>query len=220
TGQHLDTVLRKALAVRRRVRKETPLGSHFVSPAHAAVRLADQIFGSVASRNIVVLGAGRVAEATVRAFLAEGAPVCLINRSRDRAQELAHRIAGSAGVLKATAFEEREEHLATADLVISATAAPRFCFSAQDMKRLAAKRQGRKLVLIDLALPRDIDPAVREFDGVLLYDLEDLERAVEPRIGTRAGEAEAEKIVLAEVQGFRKQIIAGGAGPELTALWM
>jgi len=218
TGQHLDTVLRKALAVRRRVRKETPLGSHFVSPAHAAVRLADQIFGSVASRNIVVLGAGRVAEATVRAFLAEGAPVCLINRSRDRAQELAHRIAGSAGVLKATAFEEREEHLATADLVISATAAPRFCFSAQDMKRLAAKRQGRKLVLIDLALPRDIDPAVREFDGVLLYDLEDLERAVEPRIGTRAGEAEAEKIVLAEVQGFRKQLIAGGAGPELTAL--
>lgn len=218
TGQHLDTVLRKALAVRRRVRKETPLGSHFVSPAHAALRLADQIFGSVVSRNIVVLGAGRVAEATARAFLTQGASVCVINRSENRAKDVAQRVGGPAGALQAAAFEEGEEHLAKADLVISATAAPRFCFSAEDMKCLVAKRQGRKLVMIDLALPRDIDPAVREFDGVLLYDLEDLERAVEPRIGTRAGEAEAEKIVLAEVHGFRKQLIAGGAGPELTAL--
>jgi glutamyl-tRNA reductase len=70
---------------------------------------------------------------------------------------------------------------------------------------------------MDLALPRDIDPAVREFEGVLLYDLEDLERAVEPRMGKRAGEAEAEKIVMAEVQGFRKQLMAG-PGPEVTAL--
>jgi len=86
------------------------------------------------------------------------------------------------------------------------------------MKNLAIVRQGRKLVLIDLGLPRDIDPAVREFEGVLLYDLEDLERAVEPRTSTRPGEAEAEKIVQAEVQGFRKQLLAEGAGAELTAL--
>ncbi len=218
TGQHLNTVLRKALEVRRRVRKETPLGSHFVSPAHAALRLADQIFGSVVSKNIVVLGAGRVAEATARAFQTQGASVCVINRSENRAKEVAQRVGGPTGAMQAATFEEGEEHLAKADLVISATAAPRFCFSAEDMKRVAAKRQGRKLVLIDLALPRDIEPAVREFDGVLLYDLEDLERAVEPRIGTREGEVEAEKIVLAEVQGFRKQLIAGGAGPELTAL--
>jgi glutamyl-tRNA reductase len=217
-GRHLDTVLRKALAVRRRVRGETALGSHFVSPAHAALRLADQIFGSVASRNIAVLGAGRVAEAIARAFLAEGASVCIVNRSEGRAQELAQKIGAFAGVLKTAGFEEGQEHLANADLIISATAAPRFCFSAEDMKRLASKRQGRKLVMIDLALPRDIDPAVREFDGVLLYDLEDLERAVEPRIGTRVGEAEAEKIVLAEVRGFRKQLVDGGAAPELTAL--
>ncbi len=218
TGQHLDTVLRKALSVRRRVRKETPLGSHFVSPAHAALQLAEQIFGSVASRTIVVLGAGRVAEATARAFHRRGASVCVINRSENRARELAQRIGGPTGAMQAATFEGSEAHLAKADLVISATAAPRFCFSAEDMKRLVAKRQGLKLVLIDLALPRDIDPAVREFEGVLLYDLEDLERAVEPRLGTREGEVEAEKIVLAEVQGFRKQLSAGGAGPELTAL--
>ena len=86
------------------------------------------------------------------------------------------------------------------------------------MKRMAIERKGRKLVLIDLALPRDIDPAVREFEGVLLYDLEDLERAVEPRLEDRAGASEAEKIVLSEVQGFRKQLMAGGPGPEVAAL--
>ena len=74
-----------------------------------------------------------------------------------------------------------------------------------------------KLVLIDLALPRDIDPVVREFDGVLLYDLEDLERAVEPRVLTRVGEVEAERIIQAEVQSFRKKLI-GRTAPELTAL--
>jgi glutamyl-tRNA reductase len=73
-------------------------------------------------------------------------------------------------------------------------------------------------VLVDLALPRDIDPAVRELEGVLLYDLEDLERAVEPRSGARAGEREAEQIVLAEVQGFRQEFMADHAAPELTAL--
>ena len=108
--------------------------------------------------------------------------------------------------------------MSKADLIISATASPGFIFSAEDMKRVAAERKGRKLLIVDLALPRDIDPAVREFDGVLLYDLEDLERAVEPRIELRVGEAEAEKIVTTEVQGFRKQLMAGGPGAEVTAL--
>jgi glutamyl-tRNA reductase len=85
------------------------------------------------------------------------------------------------------------------------------------MRRLAGNRRGRKLVLIDLALPRDIDPAVREFEGVLLYDLEELERAVEPRSGPRAGEREAEQIVLAEAQEFGKQLRAD-RDAEMTAL--
>jgi glutamyl-tRNA reductase len=183
------------------------------------LRLADQVFGSLVNKNIVVLGAGRMAEATARALLTRGArSVCVINRSEKRAQELVRRIGAPPDAFQACAFEERGKHLAKADLAISATAAPRFVLVSEDMKGLAAERKGRKLVLIDLALPRDIDPAVREFDGVLLYDLEDLERAVEPRMGTRAGEAEAEKIVHAEVQGFRKQLMAGGAGPELNAL--
>ncbi len=219
TGQHLDAVLRKALSVRRRVRKETPLGSHFVSPPFAALQLAGQIFGSLASTNIVLLGAGRVAEVTARALLKQGAQsVCIVNRDQSRAHELLRRIGAREDAFQACAFEEREKHFVKADLVISATGAPRFVFTAESMRRLAPERKGHKLIMIDLALPRDIDPAVREFEGVLLYDLEDLERAVELRAGARAGEAEAEKIVLAEVQAFRRELLAGGAGPELMAL--
>jgi glutamyl-tRNA reductase len=219
TGQYLDTILRKSLAVRRRVRKETPLGSHFVSAPHAAVQLAEQIFGSLATKNIVVLGAGRISEVATKALVNRGAQkVCVINRTNFAARDLAKRATTETCAFHAAEFEDRWKCLAEADLVISATSAPRLVFTAEDMKRLNTERQGRKLVLIDLALPRDIDPAVREFEGVLLYDLEDLERAVEPRIGTRMGEQEAEKIVVSEVQGFRKQLMAGGAGAELTAL--
>lgn len=219
SGRFLDAVLRKAWAVRRRVRKETALGFHFASAAHAAVQLADQILGSIAPKNIVVFGAGRMGEVTARALALRGArSVWVINRTESRAEDLVRRVDPSATAFHACGFEERDQHLVKADLVISATAAPRFVFTADDMQRLAAERKGRKLLLIDLALPRDIDPAVREFDGVLLYDIEDLERALEPPAGTRAGEEEAEKIVLAEAQEFRKQINAGEPAPELTAL--
>jgi glutamyl-tRNA reductase len=219
TGRFLDAVLRKALAVRRRIRKETALGAHFISASFAAVQLAEQIFASVAAKDIVLLGAGRLAEATAQAFLTRGAKsVAIINRTDSTALELVRRTSAQTSALRAYPFEERWKHLANADLIISATAAPRFVISADDMKRLAIERKGRKLVLFDLALPRDIDPAVREFDGVLLYDLEDLERAVEPRFQTRGGVMEAERIVLAEVSGFRKALMAEGQAPELTAL--
>jgi glutamyl-tRNA reductase len=219
TGRFLDTTLRQSLYVRRRVRKETPIGSHFISAPYAAVQLADQIFGSIAAKNVVLIGSGGMGETAAQALLGRGAQsVCVINRTETTAQKLVRKTSAQTPAFRACAFEERWKELAKADLIISATASPRFVITADDMKRLVIERKGRKLVLIDLALPRDIDPAVREFEGVLLYDLEDLERAVEPRIGTRAGGTEAEKIVLAEVQGFRKQLMAGGPGPEVAAL--
>jgi glutamyl-tRNA reductase len=214
SARSLDAVLRKALAVRRRVRKETALGSHFISAPYAAVELAEQIFGSLAKRNIVLLGAGKVGETAAKALVGRGAQfVSVFSRNDARAETLARKFGIQAG-----AYADRSTSLAHADLVISATTAPAFVFTAEDMRRLATERKGRKLVLIDLALPRDIDPAVRQVEGVLLYDLEDLERAVEPRAAARAGTREAEQIVLAEVQGFRKELMADHSVPELTAL--
>lgn len=219
TGRFLDTVLRKALAVRRRVRHETALGAQFVSAPYAALKLADQALSSVAAQKIVLLGAGHLAEVAAHALVTRGAQcVCVINRTDSRAGELVARIGAPATAFHVRSYEERHECLAKADLVISATTAPTFLLTGEDMKRVAAERNGRKLVLVDLSLPRNIDPAVRAFEGVLLYDVEDLERAVEPRPGARLGETEAEKIVQEEVQGFRKELIAVGVWPELTAL--
>jgi len=214
SGRSLDAILRRALAVRRRVRKETALGSHCVSAACAAVALAEQIFGSLAQRNVVLLGAGKMGESASKELVSRGAhSVSVVNRIDAVAEKLAHRFG-----IRACRSEDRWTSIAQADLVISATTAPGFVVTAEEMRRLVRDRKGRKLVLIDLALPRDIDPAVREFEGVLLYDLEDLERAVESRTGARPGEGEAEQIVLAEVQGLRKELLADHAVPETTAL--
>jgi len=219
TGPHLDSILPKAMSVRRRVRLETQLGSYFVSPADAASRLSDQIFGSLSGKNVVLLGAGRLAEAVARALATRAArSVCIVNRTVSRAEELTRRIGSNAATFTACSWEDRNQCLTHADLVISTTSAPSFVLTAEDMRSLVAERSGHKLVLIDLALPRDIDPAVREFEGVLLYDLEDLERAVEPRVEARLGEQEAERIVVAEAQSFRRQLGTNSAGPEVNSL--
>ena len=258
TGRHLDSLLRQALAVRRRVRKETEFVSHLVSAPHAAIQLAEQIFGStgvaLAGKNVVLFGAGQMAESAARELVRRGSQsICLVNHNDSSAQELAGKLSLRNPAIRAGAFEERWKHLASADLVICATSAPGFVFTANDMKRVAMERnealrnesarnqnanaRAGKLLLIDLALPRNIDPAVRVFEGVLVYDLEDIERAIEPRgesrsrnvdagdaprvlyrTARRLGEDEAERIVQAEVREFRKQLLLGGAPPELTAL--
>jgi len=200
TGRHLDAVLRRALAVRRRVRKETDFVSHLVSAPMAAIRLAEQVFGSLAAKNIVIFGSGQMAESAARE-LSQRSPqsILILSRNDTSAQELVFKLRPQSPAVRAGAFSECWQRLAAADLVISATSSQEFIFTADDMRRLAIARNNstegrenerkekendaaaRKLILIDLALPRDIDPAVRAFDGVLLYDLEDLERAVEPR---------------------------------------
>lgn len=214
SGQFLDAVLQKTLALRRRVRKETPLGAHCISAPVAAVELAARIYGSLAHRNIVLLGAGRMGEIACKELTGRGAQaVAVVNRTESRARNLA-QIPG----VRACALDDRWPALVKADLVIAATSAPGFIFTSDDMKKLAVERKGRKLMLIDLALPRNIDPIVRAFDGVLLYDLEDLERAVEPRAGIRAGEQQAEEIVLAEVQAFKKDLLADHSSADATDL--
>jgi glutamyl-tRNA reductase len=214
TGRFLDAILRKALAARRRVRRETTFGSDWTCAACAAVALAEQGLGSLAERNIVLLGAGKMAARVGKALASRGAQsISVVNRTDSVGDELARNLG-----VRACRFEDRWTVLAQADLVVSATAAAGYVLTGEDMARLAGDRKGRKLVLIDLAVPRDIDPALREFDGVWLYDFEDLERSVEQRSEARIGAIEAEAIVLAEVREHRKDLIADHSLPELTAL--
>lgn len=214
TGPCLDAILRKALAVRRRVRKETAIATCFVSAPRAAVELAGETLGPLAHRNILLFGAGKMSEAAAHCLLTrEAESVCLMTRTDQHALDLAGRVG-----VQACAFEERWERLAAADLVISAAAAQEFILPADQMKQVASQRQNRNLVVMDLGLPRNVDPAVRELGGVLLYDLDDLEQTHNPHPEAREAELQAEKIVLAEVQGFRKELMGDGATPAIIAL--
>ena len=211
TGRYLDAVLRRALAVRRRVLKQSGAGRQLNSAAHAAAETAREVLGSVAKRNVVVLGAGIMGEFSAQALLDRGASVCVISRGDSSATELARR----AGIQWAS-FAERGTKLVAADLVISAVSG--CALTASEIEQTVSQRGERKLVLIDLALPRSIDPAAREIPGVVLYNLDDLESISRPPASVSESDVEAQRIILEEVTGFSKELAALGKGPAACTL--
>ncbi|HUM04950.1 MAG TPA: glutamyl-tRNA reductase [Terriglobales bacterium] len=214
TGPYLDAMLRRALAVRRRVRKETLAGFNLESAPQAAVELAATIFGSLAKRNVVLLGAGAMGRVVAQALVDRGVEsIVVLSRTDARSSDLSRRLE-----LQTAPFSERYACLESADLVISAAAADSIILNADEWIRIRPSRSVRKQIIMDLALPRNVDPAVRQLAGVVLYDLDDLDRSVKPRAVPQDAEAEAERIVLAEVQAFRKQLAAEDTGSELVAL--
>jgi glutamyl-tRNA reductase len=162
-----------------------------------------------------VLGAGKMSELSARYLVKDGASsVRVINRTLEHAAELADRLGGVA-----IPFEERWQHLAEADIVISSTSCPHTILSRAEAELIMRERKGRPLCLVDIAVPRDIDPAVRQVAGVFLYDMDDLERVVKHNAGERAAAAaDAEKIVVAEAQGFCHKLLAERVVPTIIAL--
>src|SRR5271169_1927060 len=220
TGRFLDAVMQKALTVSKRVRSETAIGNSAVSIPYAAVELTRQIFGTLENRKVLLLGAGKMSELSARGLLNHGASsVSVINRTLDYAAELATKLGGIA-----IPFEERWQHMAEADIIISSTSCPHTILSREEAEMLIHEREvrgrnDRPLVIVDIALPRDIDPAVREVKGVFLYDLDDLENVVDHNTGEReAAAADAEKILEAEAQGFRRKLMAERVVPTIVAL--
>ncbi|HEY6369418.1 MAG TPA: glutamyl-tRNA reductase [Candidatus Sulfotelmatobacter sp.] len=220
TGRFLDAVLQKALTASKRVRSETAIGNAAVSVPYAAVELTRQIFGTLENKKVLLLGAGKMSELSARGLLNHGASsVRVINRTLEHAAELATKLGGVA-----IAFEERWQHMAEADIIISSTSCPHTILSREEAELLIHERQvrGREdqpLVIVDIALPRDIDPAVREVKGVFLYDLDDLENVVDHNTGEReVAAAEAQKILEAEAQGFRRKLMAERVVPTIIAL--
>jgi glutamyl-tRNA reductase len=220
TGRFLDAVLQKALTVSKRVRTETAIGNAAVSIPYAAVELTRQIFGTLENKKILLLGAGKMSELSARGLLNHGASsVRVINRTLEHAAELATKLGGIA-----IPFEERWQHMAEADVIISSTSCPHTILSRDEAERMIHERQvrGRKdrpLVIVDIAMPRDIDSAVREVKGIYLYDLDDLESVVDHNAGEREiAAAEAQKILQAEAQGFRRKLMAERVVPTIVAL--
>jgi glutamyl-tRNA reductase len=215
TARFLDAVMQKALTVSKRVRNETAIGNSTVSIPYAAVELARQRLGSLENKKILLLGAGKMSELSARYLVNSGASsIVVINRTLEHAAELATKLGG-----KAIPFDERWQHLVEADIVISSTSCPHTILSREEAEIIARERKQRPIVLVDIAMPRDIDPAVREVAGVFLYDIDDLENVVKHNAGEReTAAAEAQKIVAAEVQGFRRKLLAERVVPTIIAL--
>jgi glutamyl-tRNA reductase len=217
TGRFLDAVLQKALTVSKRVRSETAIGNAPVSIPYAAVELARQVLGTLENKKVLLLGAGKMSELSARGLLNHGAgSVCVINRTLEHAAELATKLGGVA-----IPFEERWQHMAEADIIISSTSCPHTILSREEAEIMVRgrKEKDQPLVIVDIAMPRDIDSAVRDVKGVFLYDLDDLENVVDHNAGEReAAAADAQKILQAEAQGFRRKLMAERVVPTIVAL--
>jgi glutamyl-tRNA reductase len=186
TGPLLDRVFRQALHAGRKVRAETAIGQSPASVSAAAAALAEQVFGSLEGRSILLLGAGKVSEQASRNLRSRGAGIALVANSK-------------------TERERIGEELAHVDVVIASTNAPGLVLEAAAVAEALRSRKGRRLLLIDLAVPRDLDAAIGELDGCYLYDIDDLEAIVVETLSLRRREAErAESIVAAEAEKFHE----------------
>jgi glutamyl-tRNA reductase len=211
----LNEVAKQALAVARRVRRETALGTAAVSVSYAAVELAKKIFGSLQGKTIFVLGAGKMSELAARHLLRSGASAILVaNRTYERAVELAAVFHGTA-----IHFEELLDHIARADIVISSTGAPHFVVTRAHAERLMAARKNRPMFFVDIAVPRDIDPAVNELNNAFVYDIDDLEQVIQANKKQREREAGwAEQIIQQEVERMLKRLASRDVVPTIVAL--
>jgi glutamyl-tRNA reductase len=200
TGAVLDRLFRQALHAGRKARAQTAIGESPASVSSAAAALAQQVFGDLHGRRILLVGAGKVSEQAARNLLTRGAEIAVVaNRTLDRASELAERF-GSA----ALPLDRIEDELVRADVVVSSTSAPGFVLTKTQVGRALRERRGRPLFLIDLAVPRDLDPAINQLDGCYVYDIDDLEAVVAESLGARRREAaSAETIVADEAERFR-----------------
>jgi len=195
-GRLLDRVFRQALHTGRKVRAQTAIGESPSSVSAAAAALAEQVFGELGGRTILLVGAGKISEQAARNLLSRGARIAFVaNRTAEHGSELAARFGAEAIPL-----ERIGDELSHADVVVSSTSAPGYVLDAATVDR---SRRGRQLLFIDLAVPRDLDPAIHELDGCYLYDIDDLEAIVSETLAGRRGEASrAEAIVAGEAEKF------------------
>jgi len=201
TGALLNRLLPKAFTVAKRVRSETGIGLSAVSISYAAVELAKKIFGSLQGKNVLLIGAGEMAELAMEHLLNQKiAAVTVVNRTLARAEELAGRFHGQAAALP-----ELFTRLETADIVISSTGAAGLILRKEDVIPIMRRRRNRPLFFIDIAVPRDLDPALNELENTYLYDIDDLGLVVEVNRGEREKEAvKARHIVAEETEKFMR----------------
>jgi glutamyl-tRNA reductase len=212
---HLDHLMTRAFAVAKRVRTETSVGSSAVSVASVAVELAKKIFGSLAGKNVYLVGAGKMSELAARHLMAHGAGTIFVaNRTHNRAISLARKFNG-----KAMLFEGLYDTAAEADIIISSTGSPLPIFRREHGELFLQKRKNKPMFFIDIAVPRDVDAEMNKVDGIFVYDIDDLQSVIAGNVSSRHSEAaRAEAIIEAEVLRFQERVHSLDVVPMIVSL--
>jgi glutamyl-tRNA reductase len=214
-GQLLSRVFRQAVEVGKRSRTETDIGRHAVSVSSAAVALAADRLGSLEKRRVLVLGAGEVGEGMAVALAGAGADeIVVANRTASRARELARRVKG-----RPISLGEVADELVRADVLLTSTGASDIVIERSDIETVMQRRDGRAFLIVDVALPRDVDPGVRQVFGVMLLDMDDLKAFALHSLEQRQLEVGRVRTILAEeLERFRAERSAREVAPVVTAL--
>ncbi len=211
----LDQVLTRAFSVAKRVRTETEIGANAVSVSFAAVELAREIFGSLKDKKVMVVGAGKMSEAAARHLHRSGvSQIYVTNRTRERAIEMAALFDG-----KIVDYQHFITTLPDIDIVIASSGAPHYILRKDEMRRVIELRKNRPMFLIDIAVPRNIDPDVNQLDNVFLYDIDDLGKAVTRNLeGRKIIALEAEEIITEEVERMVSRLKVREVAPTIVSL--
>ena len=211
----LDGLLTRAFNVAKRVRSETDIGESAVSVSYAAVELAKEIFGTLADKKVMIVGAGKMSELAARHLRRSGATqIFVTNRTPERAIEMAQLFDGK--IVEYTRFLS---FLPEVDIVITSSGAPHFIIVRNDMKKVLDARRNKPMFLIDIAVPRNIEPSVNELDNVFLYDIDDLQKVIDTNLKGREESAEdAEAIIHEEVERMVARLKAREVAPTIVKL--
>jgi glutamyl-tRNA reductase len=215
SGTVFNQLFKQAITVAKRGHSETDIGANAVSVSYAAVELAKKIFGTLNEKHVLILGAGKMGELAIQNLHGNGASkVTVINRTFEKAQNLASRFAGEAKTL-----QELQCALVEADIMISSTGANQFVITKEMMQNITKLRKGKPLFMVDIAVPRDLDPQISELEGVFLYDIDDLEGIVEANLQERKKAAEVIMLMIEkEIVDFKQWLNLLGVVPVISAL--
>jgi len=215
TGTVFNHLFKQAITLAKRAHSETDIGANAVSVSYAAVELAKKIFGSLANKHVLIFGAGKMGELAAQNLHGNGVKqVTVINRTHEKAIDLANRFSG-----KARTLAELEKALVEADILISSTGSKDFVISKEMMVGVEKKRKGKPLFMVDIAVPRDLDPRIGELENVFLYDIDDLEGIVEANLQERKKAAERIMLMIEkEIVDFKQWLGTLGVVPVISAL--
>lgn len=215
TGSYFNTLFKQSVTLAKKAHSETGISNNPVSVSYAAVELGKRIFGAYMNKTVMIIGAGKMSELTVKHLYANGAnKVIVVNRTFERAAELASKFSGIPCTI-----EDMPRYLPEVDIIISSTGAPGYVLTKKDIQSYVQKRKSRPLFMMDIAVPRDLDPQISELPNVFLYDIDDLEHIVDKHLQERKKEAaKIETMIESEIGVFEQWTKTLGVSPVISAL--